>query len=134
MSTRLQRTMRAGFLAAVFGGVPSTVYALARGDDPFESTRAIGSMVTSSTDDSTLLLAAVPIHLGISLGWAAVIAGVLPARRRLLLGALIGVGIAMLDLGILGRSFPRIRALALGPQVADHVAFAMIVAALTQPK
>lgn len=134
MSTRLRRTMRAGSLAATFGGVPSTIYALVRGDDPFDSMRAIGSMVTSSTDDSTLLLAAVPVHLAISIGWAAVIAGLLPARRRRLFSALMGVGIAILDLRVLGRSFPRIRALPLGPQVADHVAFAMIAAALTDPR
>jgi hypothetical protein len=133
MSTRLAATMRAGFVAALLGGVPSTVDALVRGDDPLESTRAIGTIVTSSNKDSTLLLAAVPVHLGISMFWAAVIARLLPARRRLLLGALTGAGIAVFDLRVLGRSFPRIRALPLAPQIADHIAFAMIVAALTNP-
>jgi hypothetical protein len=43
---------------------------------------------------------------------------------------LAGLGIAALDLGIVGRRFPRIRALPLLPQVADHLAFALSAAAV----
>ena len=45
-------------------------------------------------------------------------------------GALGGVAIAGLDLGVLGRRWPRIRALPLVPQVADHVAFGALVGAV----
>jgi hypothetical protein len=39
-----------------------------------------------------------------------------------------GLGIAALDLGIVGRRVPRIRALPLAPQVADHLAYTETVA------
>ena len=75
-----------------------------------------------------LLAAAVPVHLALSLGWTFVLdrAGVRGARR----GAVAGLAIAALDLGIAGRRFPRIRALPLAPQLADHVAFGAIAGPL----
>jgi hypothetical protein len=45
-------------------------------------------------------------------------------------GALAGLAIAGLDLGVLGRHWPRIRALPTLPQVADHVAFGALVGAV----
>ena len=51
------------------------------------------------------------------------------ARRA---GALAGLAIAALDLGLVGRRFPRIRALPLVPQLADHAAFGAIAARLLQ--
>ncbi|NUT55427.1 MAG: hypothetical protein HOQ03_05530, partial [Thermoleophilia bacterium] len=50
--------------------------------------------------------------------------------RGTLRGALAGLGIAALDLGLVGRRFARVRALPLGPQVADHVAFGAIAGRL----
>ena len=75
-----------------------------------------------------LLAAAVPVHLCLSLGWAVVLdrAGLRGPRR----GALAGLAIATLNLGLLGRAFPRIRALPIAPQVADHTAYGAIVGAL----
>ena len=49
-------------------------------------------------------------------------AGVRGVRR----GALAGLAIAALDLGLVGRRFPRIAALPLLPQLADHAAFGAI--------
>ena len=120
-------------VAAVVSGAPSAAYALLRGDDLLESTRAIGTMVTTSDDDRVLLAAAIPVHLVISLGWAIAIQQLLPRKRRVLWGGLFGVGIAILDLRVIGRRYPRIRNLPLGPQIADHVLFGAVVAALTQP-
>jgi hypothetical protein len=37
------------------------------------------------------------------------------------------VAIAALDLGFIGRRLPAIRWLAIAPQVADHLAFGMVV-------
>ena len=128
-----QGAIRAGAVAAIVSGIPSTIYELSRGNDPLESTRAIGSMVTNSEDESTLLLAAVPVHMAVSLWWAIVITRVLPARKRLVLSGLLGAAIALFDLRVVGHRFPRIRALPLGPQIADHVMFGIVVAALTQP-
>lgn len=99
-----------------------------------ESTRAIGSMVTSSQNSSRLLAAAVPVHIAVSLWWAIVLARLLPSRRRLAAGGLSGVAIAVLDLRLVGAAFPRIRRLPFGPQVADHVVFGVVVAALTKPQ
>jgi hypothetical protein len=44
-------------------------------------------------------------------------------------GAVAGVAIALVDLGLLARAFPRIRALPQVPQIADHIAFGAIAAA-----
>jgi len=69
-------------------------------------------------------------HGAISLGWGVVLAAVLPRRRAVVWGALAGFAIAGLDLGVLGRHWPRIRALPTVPQVADHVAFGALVGAV----
>ena len=74
-----------------------------------------------------LLVAGAPVHLALSLGWAGVLGAVLPPRAEPLTGALGGVAIAALDLAVLGRFFPPIRALPQGRQWADHVAFGLSV-------
>jgi hypothetical protein len=80
-------------------------------------------------DDRTLVLLAVgaPVHLALSLGWAGVLGAVLPQRAEPALATLGGLGIAALDLGLLGRFFPPIAALPQGRQWADHVAFGLTV-------
>ena len=70
------------------------------------------------------------MHLALSLGWALVLARALPRRPHVLAGAGAGVAIAALDLGVVGHRFRRIRELPLGPQVADHVAYGVTVAAV----
>ena len=77
-----------------------------------------------------LVVAAVPVHLALSVGWAIVLAHVLPRRRYVVGGVMAGAAIAALDIGIVGRLFPGIRALPPAPQVADHIAFGAIVAAV----
>ena len=71
-----------------------------------------------------------PVHLALSLGWALVLARALPRRRPTLEGAAAGLAIAALDLGLLGRRLPAIRALPVLPQVADHVAYGAVVGAI----
>jgi hypothetical protein len=66
-------------------------------------------------------------HGVLSLGWALVLAASLPPRRTLAWSVAGGFAIAALDLGVVGRRYPRIRALPLAPQVLDHVAFAATV-------
>jgi hypothetical protein len=115
----------AGALGAVVGGIPSTVWALARGADPLEPTLAAGSMVLPGERRRTrLLAAAAPVHLALSVGWAAVLARTRVGTRT---GALAGLAIAALDLGVAGRAFPRIRALPVAPQIADHLAYGATV-------
>ena len=87
------RPLRAGLVAAVLSGAPSTVHALATGRDPLEAALAAGSiLLPQERRRGALLAAAVPVHLCLSLGWAVVLdrAGVRGARR----GALAGLAIA----------------------------------------
>ncbi len=119
------RLLRAAFYAAALSGIPSTAHALATGRDPLEATYAAGTIVLpGERSHGRLLAVAVPLHLGLSLAWTVALdrAGARTAFR----GAVAGVAIAALDLGVLGRRFPRVRALPLVPQLADHVAFGAI--------
>jgi hypothetical protein len=123
--------LAAGLVAAAASGIPSTAHALATGGDPLAATLAAGSVVLPDEERRVpLLLAAAGVHLALSLGWAAVLARALPRRHTAAWGAAAGLGIAALDLGVAGRRFPRIRALPLGPQVADHVAYGALVGAV----
>jgi hypothetical protein len=118
----------AGFAAAVVGGTPSTLWALVAGDDPLEATLAAGSiLLPQETRRRRLLAAAVPVHLALSLAWAAVLTRALPRGREVSAGAAAGLGIAALDLGVVGQRFPRLRALPLLPQLADHLAYGATV-------
>jgi hypothetical protein len=126
---RLSRAVRAGAVAALLSGVPSTLHAVATGRDPLEATLAAGSIVLpGETRRGRLLASAVPVHLVLSVGWAIVLdrAGVRTARA----GAVAGLAIAAVDLGLVGRRFPRVQALPLMPQLADHVAFGSIAGRL----
>ncbi len=116
----------AGAWAAVVSGAPSTVHALAAGSDPLAATKAAGAiLLPSSTRALPLVLAAVPVHLALSLGWAVVLERL--AVRGVARGAAAGLAIAALDLGVFGRRFPRVRALPLGSQILDHLAFGAVV-------
>jgi hypothetical protein len=123
------RVIRAAAWAAALSGIPSTVHALATGRDPFEAVLAAGSvLLPREASRVRLVAAAVPVHLVLSLGWTLALdrAGVRTARG----GALAGLAIAALDLGVAGDAFPRVRALPLGPQLADHAAFGAIAGLL----
>jgi hypothetical protein len=118
-------TVRAAAWAALLSGTPSTLHALATGRDPLEATVAAGSiLLPGETRRTRLLAAAVPVHLALSLGWALALdrAGVRGARR----GALTGLAIGVVDLSLAARVLPRIRALPLVPQLADHVAYGAV--------
>jgi hypothetical protein len=56
-----------------------------------------------------------------------VLARLLPRRHAAVWGAVAGLAIAALDLGVVGRRVPAIRELPQGPQWADHVAFGALV-------
>jgi hypothetical protein len=120
--------LTAGFAGSVLAGLPSTAWSLARGDDVLDGARAAGAIVLPrETRTPVLLAAAVPVHLGLSFGWAAVLAAVLPRRRAPAWGVGAGLAIAALDLGVIGRRIPAIRALPQGRQWADHVAYGLAV-------
>lgn len=120
------RVLRAAAYAAALSGIPSTLHALATGRDPLEAAVAAGSvLLPRETSRAKLVAAAVPVHLALALGWTLALdrAGVRTARG----GALAGLAIGALDLGVAACAFPRVSALPLGPQLADHAAFGAVV-------
>ena len=128
---RIREGLRAGAVAALVSGIPSTVYSVARRRDPLEATIAAGSMLLRhETRRVYLVAAAIPIHFALSGFWGIVLAQFLPRKRPLASGTIAGLGIGVLDLLVVGRRFPRIRALPTAPQLADHVAFGVTVAFL----
>ncbi|HEX4692409.1 MAG TPA: hypothetical protein VH276_17055 [Solirubrobacteraceae bacterium] len=111
-------------------GVPSTLVTLARREPLLDGVRAAGSLLVRDpgAGDAALLAAAVPAHLALSFGWAAVLAEFVPRGSELPGCVLGGLAIAALDLGVIApRWAPRVRALPQGRQWADHVAFGLAV-------
>jgi hypothetical protein len=124
----LRLSVEAGLVGAVVSGIPSTVWTLLRGDDVLDGARAAGAIILPRERRTPVLLAAaVPVHLALSVGWALVLGRVLPRRGEPVLGAAAGLAIAGLDLGVIGRRIPAIRALPQGRQWADHVAYGLAV-------
>jgi hypothetical protein len=112
----------------VASGVPSTLWTLASRGSLLDGALAAGSIVLrGERRPLPLLAAAVPVHLALSYGWAAVLAATLPRRATVPAAVGAGLAIAALDLGLIGRRLPRIRALPQPPQWADHVAFGLAV-------
>jgi hypothetical protein len=112
-------------VAGVLSGEPSTGHALAIGRSLLEATRAAGTLLGRRS-----VVRGGVAHAGMSLGWATVLSLVLPPRHEPAWGALAGVAIAALDLGLARRRWPAIAALPTGPQVLDHVAFGALVGAV----
>jgi hypothetical protein len=130
-TSELRAGLRAGAVAGALSGVPSTVHAVATGRSPFDALQAAGTLLLADDAPSSAQAAAgVVAHGAISLGWGVVLTVVLPRRRTVVWGALAGLVIAGLDLGVLGRRWPRIHALPTLPQVADHITFGALVGAV----
>jgi hypothetical protein len=120
--------LTAGLAGAVVSAFPSTTWTLIEGGDVLEGARALGYVLLPRSRSTPLLLVAgAPVHLALSVGWAGVLAAVLPDRHEPLYGLVGGVAIAGLDLAALGRLFPPIAALPQGRQWADHAAFGLSV-------
>ena len=123
--------LRAAAFAAVLSGAPSTGYALLARRDPLEATRAAGRMLAPrARRDPTVLAAAAVAHGALSLAWTAVLQRLPGGPVR---SACYGAAIAALDLGLAhvvrGDRFGPIADLPVLPQLADHVAFAVIARA-----
>ena len=120
--------LSAGLVGAACSAIPSTVWSLVRGDDVLEGGRAAGAMVLPhERRTAALLAAAAPVHLALSIGWAAVMAIALPRGREPAWGVVGGMVIATLDLALIGRRIPSIRTLPQGRQWADHAAYGLSV-------
>ncbi|MDQ1395534.1 MAG: hypothetical protein QOG64_793 [Acidimicrobiaceae bacterium] len=121
----------AGSVGAIASGGQNTLWSLARRENLLVSTAAIGAAVLPNHSPRPVLLAAgVAGHGAISWTWSILLARLLPRRPSLAAGAAAGLAIAALDLGIIGRRLPSIRGLAPIPQVLDHVAYGVTVAAV----
>ncbi len=126
--TTARDALLAGGAASVLAGVPSTLTALATRRSVLEAAAAAGSIVLSRERRTPVLVAAaVPVHLALSLGWAQVIAAVVPRRRPVAGSIACGLAIAALDLMVIGRHLPRIRALSQPSQWLDHLAYGATV-------
>lgn len=128
--------LRGAALASVASGVPSSVYALMRGRDPWAqgvaATRAIGTLVWPGTPS---LLRGALAHGAISLAVGELLGVTLPRRRSIAWGTLVGLGVGWVNLSVIApRRYPAIASLPLGPQLADNAAFGAILAATARPK
>jgi hypothetical protein len=135
-SERLPAGVVAGAVAGLLSGLPSTAHAVVTGRDPLEASRAAGNLLLPAGARPGALLAAGGLaHVVLSLGWGTVLAVALPRTPRspLVAGMAAGAAIAAIDLGLVahgpaGRRWPLVRALPVGPQVADHLAFGAVAA------
>ena len=135
LTVALGDAFAAGMAGAVLSGVPSTAWTLLRGEPLLDGVLAAGSVALPGERRTVPLVAAAgPVHLALSIGWAAVLAAIVP-RGRELPGSVAGaLAIAALDLGVVARRFPRIRALPQGRQWADHVAYGLTVGAVLRAR
>ena len=121
--------MRDGIVAvavgAVVSGIPSTVAALVQGDSVLTATRAAGTLLGRPRVGRGIVA-----HVILSATWGAVLVRVLPRGRRTTGGIVAGAAIAALDLGVVGRRVPAIRALPKAPQWADHLVFGAAIGAV----
>jgi hypothetical protein len=129
-----RRILEATAVAGILGGAPSAVHALVTGGGVrsvagygLGATRAIGTLVPPGTPG---LARGVTAHFVVSLLVGELLARVLPDRHPVRWGAGVGLGIGLFNVGVVGRRFPAIRALPLGPQLADNVAFGALFAAV----
>jgi hypothetical protein len=127
-----RKVAEASAAAALFSGAPSTVHALL-------TTHSVGATVTYVADATRAIGTLVPpgrpglrrgaiIHLGISAAAGEAFARALPRHRSAAWGAAAGLALGVVNVGLIGRLFPAIRALPLIPQLADHVAFGAVFA------
>ena len=108
--------------------MPSTAVTLFKRESLLDGAAAAGTILLRGERRTLpLLAAAVPVHLALSFGWAAVMSVALPRRATIPAAVAGGLAIAALDLEVVGRAFPAIRALPQGRQWADHVAYGLAV-------
>ena len=122
-------------VAGLGSGLPSTLIALARGEDPLAATRAAGALAGRRSVPT-----GAAVHVVLSLWWGAVVAVVVRragCRRPVsgaVVGAACGAAIASLDLGLVGRTVPEIATLPRLPQWLDHLAFGALMGVLVRPR
>ncbi len=111
--------------AGTLSGIPSTVHALLTGGSVLTATRAAGTLLGRAT-----VTRGIVAHVALSVSWGYLLVKVMPPGRRVEAGLVAGAAIAALDLGVVGRHVPAIRALPQLPQWADHLAFGAVLGAV----
>jgi hypothetical protein len=129
-----KRVTEAIVVAATFSGLPSTLHALlTRGgvraaiEYVYDATCAVGTLVPPGRPG---FKRGAIVHLGISVACGEALARTLPQRSSVVWGAAAGLTIGVINVGMIGRRFPAIRALPLVPGLADNVAFGALFAAV----
>jgi hypothetical protein len=127
-----RRINQATAVAAVLSGAPSTLDAFRRHRDlpsvvgyVRDATCAVGTLVPPGRPG---LLRGSLVHLGISVLCGEALARVLPQTHSVGWGAAAGLTIGVINVGIIGRQFPSIKAFPLAPQLADNLAFGVVFA------
>jgi hypothetical protein len=126
--------MQATAVSAILSGAPSTL-------DAFRQQRNLGAVVAHVREATCAIGTLVPpgrpnfirgfvVHLGISMLCGEGLARALPETRSARWGAAAGLTIGVVNIGVIGRRFPAIKALPFAPQLADHVAFGIVFALL----
>lgn len=125
--------VRATVVAALVSGLPSTVHAAWTGGVRTvpayigDATRAAGTLLPPGRPS---FVRGAVAHAGISAVSGVVLARTLPERRSVAWGAGAGAAIGLVNVGLIGRAFPAIRALPLAPQIADNAMFGAVFAAV----
>jgi hypothetical protein len=124
--------MEATLLAATFSGVPSTVHVLIKRRSVrsaaayvYEATRAIGTLIPPGRPGFGR---GVVVHLAVSMLCGETLARTLPRDQGAAWGAAAGLLIGVVNVGVIGRSFPAISGLPLMPQLADNAMFGTVFA------
>jgi hypothetical protein len=124
--------LEASVLAAALSGAPSTLHAFINGRSlrsaavyVYDATRAVGTLVPPGRPG---FVRGVVVHLAISMLCGEALARTLPRDHPVEWGAAAGLAIGVVNLGVIGRSFPAIRGLPLVPQLADNVMFGTVFA------
>ena len=132
MARDRRRVTEASLLAATLSGLPSTLHAVIKqrslrsaAVDAYDTTCAVGTLVPPGRPGFGRGAAA---HLAISMLCGETLARTLPRDHSAAWGAAAGLLIGVINVGVIGRSFPAISRLPLVPQLADNVMFGTVFA------
>jgi hypothetical protein len=132
MARDRRRVMEATLVASTVSGLPSTVHALVKQRSLraaavyiYDATRAVGALVPPGRPGFGR---GVVVHIAISMLCGGTLARTLPRNHSAEWGAAAGLAIGVINVGVIGRSFPAITDLPLVPQLADNAMFGTVFA------
>ena len=132
MARDRQRVIEATLLAAALSGLPSTLIAFIKQRSlrsaavyAYDATRAVGTLVPPGRPGFGR---GVVVHMAMSVLCGETLARTLPRDHSAEWGAAAGLLIGVINVGVIGRSFPAIAGLPLVPQLADNVMFGTVFA------